>query len=296
MNRGIVYALSAYIFWGLHPVYWKMLHRVPSYEIISHRMFWSFIFFIIIITWRKDWSSLFSKIKTCQNRSILFVPALLIGANWATYIWAVSAGYIVETSLGYFISPLVNVFAGVLFLHERLRPVQWLAVGIAGMGVLAMTLLYGVFPWISLFLAFTWGIYCLLRKKSPLDAVEGLTLETTLLSVPALAFLLYRYTIVSSPLPALLPDTALLIGTGIISGLPLIVFIIGARLVKLSVIGIIQYIYPILLMLTGVFIYHETLNTAKMTGFIIIWIALIIYSVESALYYRNRKNGTVAVS
>jgi len=273
-----------------------MLHRVPSYEIISHRMFWSFVFFIIIITWRKDWSSLFAKIKSCHNRSILFVPALLIGANWAMYIWAVNAGYIVETSLGYFISPLVNVFCGVFFLHEKLRPVQWLAVCIAGMGVLAMTLLYGVFPWISLFLAFTWGIYCLLRKKSPLDAVEGLTLETTILSVPALAFLLYRYTIISSPLPALLPDTLLLIGTGIISGLPLIIFIIGARLVKLSVIGVIQYIYPILLMLTGVFIYHEPLNTAKMTGFIIIWIALIIYTVESTLYYRNRKNGAVVVS
>jgi len=293
MNRGIIYALSAYIFWGLHPVYWKMLHRVPSYEIISHRMFWSFIFFIIIITWRKDWSSLFTKIKTSKNRAILFTPALLIGANWAMYIWAVNAGYIVETSLGYFISPLVNVFCGVLFLHEKMRPVQWLAVAIAGAGVLAMTLLYGVFPWIALFLAFTWGIYCLLRKKSPLDAVEGLTLETTLLSVPALAFLVYRYT-GGAVLPVMLPEAPLLIGTGIISGLPLIIFIIGARLVKLSVIGVIQYIYPILLMLTGVFIYHEPLNTAKMTGFIIIWIALIIYTVESTLYYRNRKNGTVA--
>jgi chloramphenicol-sensitive protein RarD len=191
MNRGIAYALSAYIFWGLHPIYWKLLHNVPSVEIVSHRIFWSFVFFVIIISFRKEWKELTKKIKESKNKLIIFVPALLIGSNWALYIWAVNANFIIETSLGYFICPLITVFLGVVFLHESLRRIQWIAVAIAGTGVLIMTFIYGQFPWISLYLAGTWGTYGLLRKKSPLNSVEGLTLETALLSVPAVIYLAY---------------------------------------------------------------------------------------------------------
>ncbi len=151
-------------------------------------------FFVIIVSFRKEWKELTRKIKESNNKLIIFIPALLIGSNWALYIWAVNAGFIIETSLGYFICPLITVFLGVVFLHESLRRIQWIAVLIAGSGVLIMTFIYGQFPWISLYLAGTWGTYGLLRKKSPLSSVEGLTLETSLLSVPAVIYLVYLTT------------------------------------------------------------------------------------------------------
>ena len=288
-NRGIILALSAYIFWGLHPIYWKLLHSVPSVEIVANRVVWSFIFFSIIILFRKEWKGLIEKIKECENKTIIFAPAFLIGSNWFVYIWAVNAGFIIETSLGYFISPLISVFLGVFFLNESLRKMQWAAIGIAGTGVLVMTFLYGQFPWISLFLAGTWGTYGLLRKKSPLSSVEGLALETSILSIGCLSYLIYltstgHNSFFASPL-----ITLLLIGTGIISGLPLFIYITSARMINLSLIGVLQYIYPTLLFFDGAFIYNEPINSVKLTGFIFIWIALIIYTIEGSFYLRRKK-------
>lgn len=293
MNRGILYALFAYIFWGLHPIYWKLLQHVPSIEIVSHRVLWSFVFFTIIISLRKGWAGLKSKIKSTDNKTIIFVPALLIGSNWALYIWAVNAGYIIETSLGYFISPLISVFLGVIFLKENLRRIQWIAVFIAGAGVLLMTFVYGQFPWISLYLAGTWGTYGLLRKKSPLGPVEGLTLESGLMLIPVLIFITYLTSNETSAFLIDLPTTLLLIGSGITSGLPLLVFIAGARMVNLSLIGILQYIYPTLLFLLGAFVYNEVLNEAKIIGFVFIWSALIIYTIDGT-YFLRRKNVAAA--
>lgn len=289
MNRGIAYALGAYIFWGLHPIYWKLLQNVPSVEIVSHRIIWSFVFFVIIVSLRKEWKGLTKKIKESDNKLIIFIPALLIGSNWALYIWAVNAGYIIETSLGYFICPLITVFLGVVFLHESLRRIQWIAVLIAGTGVLIMTFIYGQFPWISLYLAGTWGTYGLLRKKSPLNSVEGLTLETTLLSVPAVIYLIYLTLSNTGSFATELPTTLLLIGSGITSGLPLLVFIVGARMINLSLIGILQYIYPTLIFMVGAFIYGEVLSEAKMIGFMFIWSALIIYTIDGTFYLNRKK-------
>ena len=289
MNRGITYALSAYIFWGLHPIYWKLLQNVPSVEIVSHRIIWSFVFFAIIISFRKEWKEVTKKIKESKNKVILFIPALLIGSNWALYIWAVNAGFIIETSLGYFICPLITVFLGVVFLHESLRRIQWIAVIIAGIGVLVMTFIYGQFPWISLYLAGTWGTYGLLRKKSPLNSVEGLTLETALLSVPAVIYLAYLTASSNGSFATDLSTSLLLIGSGITSGLPLLVFIVGARMINLSLIGILQYIYPTLIFMVGAFIYGEVLSEAKMIGFMFIWSALIIYTIDGTFYLNRKK-------
>ena len=289
MNRGIAYALGAYIFWGLHPIYWKLLQNVPSFEIVSHRILWSFIFFAFIISFRKEWKVLARKIKESKNKLIIFVPALLIGSNWAMYIWAVNANFIIETSLGYFICPLITVFLGVVFLHESLRRIQWIAVFIAATGVLIMTFIYGQFPWISLYLAGTWGTYGLLRKKSPLNSVEGLTLETALLSLPAVIYLAFLTTNNNGSFLIDLPTTLLLIGSGITSGLPLLVFIAGARMINLSLIGILQYIYPTLIFMVGAFIYGEPLGEAKMIGFLFIWSALVIYTLEGTLSLKRRK-------
>lgn len=283
MNHGVLYALGAYVFWGLHPIYWKLLQSVPSTEIVSHRVLWSLIFFIIIISIRREWRKLITKIKESPNKLIIFVPALLIGSNWAVYIWAVNAGFIIETSLGYFICPLLSVFLGVVFLKEKLRRVQWLAVFIAAVGVLSMTLFYGQFPWISLYLAGTWGTYGLLRKKSPLSSVEGLTLETAVLSVPVLCYLFYLHLNHTGSFFTEISTCLLLIGSGITSGLPLLVFIVGARKINLTLIGILQYILPTLIFLVGAFVYNELLTEAKLIGFIFIWIALIIYTFDGFL-------------
>ncbi len=193
MNRGTIYATSAYIFWGLHPVYWKTLKSIPATEILAHRIFWSFIFFTIIITTKNGRKPLYTKFISARNKWIIIVPAFLIGSYWGIYIWAVNAGFIIETSLGYFICPLVIIFLGILFLHEKLRKVQWFAVTIAALGVLIMTVLYGQFPWLSMYLAVTWGTCGLLRKKSPLNAVEGLTLETLILSILSITYLIILY-------------------------------------------------------------------------------------------------------
>lgn len=287
MNRGIVYALAAYVFWGLHPIYWKQLSHVPSLEIVSHRVFWSFCFFVLILSLRRGWKELARKIRTGRNKWILFGPAFLIGSNWGMYIWAVNTGFIIETSLGYFICPLISVFLGVVFLHEKLRKLQWWAVGIATAGVLIMTVLYGQFPWISLYLAVTWGAYGLLRKKSPLGSVEGLTLETGVLSVPALIILFVLKDSGQFHFFQDMSTTMLLMGAGLISGAPLMIFILGAKRISLSLIGILQYIYPTLIFLLGYLVYHESLGEAKLTGFVFIWIALVIYSVDTVRSYKK---------
>ena len=284
MNRGIIYALSAYIFWGLHPIYWKQLQSIPSSEIVAHRIIWSLLFFVFIITLRKHWPVLKNKLVSNKQLWILFLPAFFIGSNWAMYIWAVNAGFIIETSLGYFISPLVSVFLGVFILKEKLAIVQWIAIMIAICGVSIMTFVYGHFPWISLFLAFTWGIYGLLRKKSPLNAIEGLLLETSLLSIPAFAYLIYLFYAGSFSFLLDVESSLLLAGTGILSGLPLIIYISGARIINLSLIGILQYIYPTIIFLIGYYIYYETLTEAKLTGFIFIWVAILLYTLG-----RNQK-------
>jgi chloramphenicol-sensitive protein RarD len=287
MNKGILFAVSAYIFWGIHPVYWKLLKHVDSIEIVSHRIFWSLFFFAIIISYRKEWKSLFSKFNKCNNKWIIILPAFLIGSNWVTYIWAVNAGYIIETSLGYFICPLISVLLGVIFLGEKLRSLQWFSVFIAMLGVFYMTFIYGQFPWISLFLASTWAVYGFLRKKSPLSSIEGLTLETTILAIPVVFYLTYLLMTNQSSYTMNLSTSLLLMGTGITSGLPLLVFIAAARLINLSLIGILQYIYPTLIFLLGAFVYNEQMSEAKLIGFVFIWLALIIYSTESIIF-RNK--------
>ena len=290
MNRGVILALSAYIFWGIHPIYWKWLKHVHSVEIVSHRIFWSFVFFVVILSLRKNWKGLFDTVRSANNKWILFGPAFLIGSNWAVYIWAVNAGYIIETSLGYFICPLISVLLGVIFLHEKLRRVQWIAVSIAALGVFYMTFVYGQFPWISLYLAVTWGTYGLLRKRSPLGPVQGLLLETAILSVPALIYIVVLFHTGSCSCLQDARTSLLLIGTGIISGLPLLVFIAGARLINLSLIGILQYVYPTMIFLIGFLMYHEPMDQGKLIGFVSIWIAILLYIIGD-IHHRQVHKG-----
>lgn len=289
MNKGIVFTLSAYIFWGLHPVYWKILKQFPAEILVSHRIIWSFVFFALIILFKKNFRQIVVKIKSAPSKLKIIIPAFLIGLNWGVYIWAVNAGFILETSMGYFISPLLSIFLGVFYLNEKLRPLQWVSISIAAAGVIVMTLIYGQFPFVALILAVSWAIYGLMRKNSVLTPVEGLAFETVILVIPALIYLLSVSPDLSRSFNYSPVYILLLMGSGIISGAPLIIYITGIRLIRLSLVGILQYIYPTLIFLVGYIIYSEPVNSAKMAGFIFIWIALLIYSFESSIYLRRKR-------
>jgi chloramphenicol-sensitive protein RarD len=288
VNKGILYGLAGYFLWGVFPIYWKLLQKVAPLEILFHRMLWSLVFVIIILAIKKQWSWL--KIIKQQPKIIwIFVlTAALLSLNWFTYIWAVNNGFIVEASLGYFINPLLNVALGVIFLKERLRLGQTLAIVLAIAGVIYLTVNYGAFPKIALILAFCFAFYGLLRKTAPLGSLEGFSIETTIFAVPALTAIIYFETtqqgtfLHGDPL-----RTILLIFAGAVTAIPLLLFSAAARRVTLMALGILQYIAPTLQFLIGVLVYAEPFNRTRFIGFCIIWTALAIYTFESLLYLRR---------
>lgn len=288
MNKGLLYAIGAYLAWGFLPVYWKALQAVPAIQIVGHRMVWSLLFIGIIFLLRQEWAPFFQAIKNKKILLIYFTAGSVLFFNWFIYVWAVNAGYIVETALGYFINPLVYVLLGVVLLREKLRPWQWGAVGAAAAGVLYLTFIYGSLPWIALTLAFTFGFYGLIKKTAPLKALDGLFLETALLFLPAFGFLLFQETGgVGAFGHANLSTNLLLILTGVATGLPLLMFAAAARLIPLTTIGILQYLAPTIQFLLGVFIYGEAFTPTRLVGFSLIWLALLIYSVESFIVRRR---------
>jgi chloramphenicol-sensitive protein RarD len=290
MNKGILAGIGAYIFWGLFPIYWRLLEEVPAIEILANRMVWSFVFMAIILTVQKDWEWFR---EASHNRKTLLtytLAAILLSINWFTYIWAVNAGFVVEASLGYFINPLVNILLGVIFLGEKLRRGQIAAVILAGLGVVYLTVSYGSLPWISLVLAFTFGMYGLIKKTARLESMHGFSLETTVLFLPALFFLLYREV---NGVDALVHQgpavTLLLVLAGPVTSIPLLLFGYSARRIPLSMLGFIQYIAPTLQFMLGVFVYAEPFPPTRLVGFSIIWLALLVYSLESVFYNRKEK-------
>jgi len=288
-TRGRLAAVGAYVLWGLLPVYWKAIEHVPAIEILGHRMVWSLVFTLLLLSLRTQWTWL-KDIRTHPKRYLTFIAsAIILGVNWFTYIFAVNSGHIVEASLGYFINPLFSVVLGVVFLRERLRILQWVAVGIALAGVVYLTYHYGHFPWIALTLAFTFGMYGLLRKTAPLTSLPGLSLEMMLLFVPAVVFLVSLEIRGSGHFGHYsVPTDILLIITGVATAMPLLLFAYGAKRIRLATIGILQYIAPTLQFLIGVFVYNEVFTTARFVGFCFIWVALGLYTVEGFIYRRNR--------
>ncbi len=287
-NKGLLYGIAAYVLWGLMPLYWKTLQSVPSTEIVGHRMIWSLVFVAGLLALKQHWSWLEPVLKNRKTVLTVLAAAAILAANWLTYVWGVNAGQIVQTSLGYFINPLVNVLLGVLFLRERLRPWQWAAIGIAGGGVLYLTVSYGALPWIALVLAFTFAIYGLLKKTAPLNAQEGLSMEMGLLFLPALGYLLYREANGTGSFGhAGLTTSLLLIFTGLATGLPLLLFAASVRRITLSSAGILQYIAPTIQFLLGVVVYQEAFGPARLVGYSLIWTALLIYSIEGIVERRK---------
>lgn len=276
------YAIASYVLWGMFPIYFKALEaEIPPVDIVMHRMLWSFLFLVIVLTVRKQWAWVAPMLRQPRVIGGFMASALLLTANWTTYIWAVNNNHIVEASLGYFINPMVSVALGFIFLRERLRPVQWLAIALAAAAVLWLTWQTGHPPWIALTLAVTFGSYGLLRKTASLGALPGLALETALVLPLALAFLVYTTVQDQNTFVSASTSTKwLLVAAGPITSIPLLMFAAGARRLPLSLIGVLQYITPSLQLLLGVWLYNEQLDGARLVGFIVIWCALILYSAE----------------
>lgn len=295
MNKGILYAATAYIIWGLLPIYWKALHVVPATQILANRIVWSLVFVGLVLTMRRKWAWAVDARRRPRVLLTFTLSGTLLAVNWYTYIWGVNNGHIVETSLGYFINPLVNVLLGFVFLKERMRPAQWLALSVAAAGVLYLTFNYGSFPWIALTLAFSFGAYGLLRKTAPLNSAEGLFVETAVLFLPALGFLLLEEARGGGALGHMgATTTLLLIGAGAATSIPLLLFASGARRITLTTLGLLQYVAPTLQFLIGVLIYHEPFGVERLIGFGLIWLALALYTAES--YVSRRRRAAVPVT
>ena len=290
MNKGVIYGLGAYLLWGFFPIYFKLIQEVPAMEILGNRILWSFLFLAVIISLRKDWSSLRSQALNPRTLLIYGVAACLLAFNWLIYVWGVNSGYILETSLGYFINPLINVLLGVLFLRERLRPLQWVPIGLAALGVLYLTFNYGQLPWIALALAFSFGLYGLVKKTAPLGSLHSLTLETGILLIPAGMYLLLtasRFTGTSGEYSPYI--YVLLAGLGIGTSVPLLLFGAAARRIELTMMGILQYVAPTCQFLLGVLVYGEPFTLERLVGFSFIWAALILFWVEGFLNHHKLK-------
>lgn len=293
-QNGVWYAVSAYAFWGMFPLYWKALHLVPATQVFGHRILWSFFWLLAVILVRGQTKAFRTAVFRRGVLTIYSGAALLIGINWLLYVWAVNAGHIVETSLGYFINPLLSVLIGVLFLRERLRIWQWLPVGLAAAGVLYLTFIHGSPPWIALVLASTWAIYGLLKKLAPLGSLYGLAVETGILLLPVLVYLIYCETAGHGAFLHLGPPLdVLMIGSGIVTTIPLLLFAVAVQRIPLSLIGILQYIAPTCQFLIGVFVYGEPFDYHRFVGFAIVWLALIVFGAESLLARRPATSANV---
>jgi chloramphenicol-sensitive protein RarD len=281
MNKGTWHAIGAYVLWGFFPVYFKWLRDIPALQVIGHRIIWSCLMLCAILLLTRQWSAF--RAHTCSRRIVLIylVAAILISINWLVFVWAINANFIVEVSLGYFLSPIVNVLMGVLFLRERLRPWQWLSVGLVAAGVLYLTFVYGRIPWVALTLALSFGVYGLVKKTAPLRSLNGLTLETAILFVPALLYLLYcNESGQGSFLHSGTLADVLMVGSGVATAIPLLLFASASQRIPLWQLGILQYIAPTLQFILGTVVYKEPSSYAQLGGFGLIWAALIIFALE----------------
>ncbi len=284
-QTGINYIISAYILWGFLPIYWKLVDHVPAGEVLAHRILWSFVLMIGIVFITNNWSNFMIECKEIlanKNKLVgITFASVFISINWLTFIWAVSSGHVVQASLGYYINPLISIILGVIVLKEKLTRGQFIALIIAGFAVINLTISFGVFPWISLVLAFTFAIYGLLKKTVDIGAMFGLTIETMIVTPIAV---IYLFTI---PNGAFLAGSGhwgtslLLIGTGIATAIPLLLFAQGAKKIPLALLGFLQYIAPTIMLIIGIFIFNETFSSAHFISFALIWISLIIFMRSS---------------
>ena len=288
---GTLSAGLAFIIWGITPIYWKLLGKMPALEIIMHRMIWSFVFIVLIIFVTRQFQDFLAVLKNRNKIYILVLSTGTIAFNWFVYIYAVNSNHVLQASLGYYITPLVNMILGIVFLKERLRPLQAVSVFIACASVSVLTYRLGSFPWISLALASSFGCYGLIRKVAPVSALVGLGVETMLLSVPAIIYLIHANI---EGTGAFLHNGSifdmLLIGSAFVTALPLLLFTEGARRVRMITIGFLQYIAPSINFILAVFLFKEPILPVQLFAFVLIWFALIIYSTDAVMMYRKLRD------
>ncbi|CAH0126849.1 hypothetical protein SRABI96_00108 [Peribacillus sp. Bi96] len=300
-KEGAIYAALSYMMWGVVPIYWKFLQGVGATEILAQRVLWSFVFMLVLLMFMKKWQSFVDYVKNILGNPKLFAAlltaSLLVTANWGVFIWAVNSGRILDTSLGYYINPLVSVLLGVIVLKEKLSGAQILSFLLAGIGVLILGIHFGTIPWVSLVLAMTFGLYGLAKKMIKAESAIGLTLETMMVTPLALGYLIYLMTQSDMQFFTAGSTGLLLVGGGIVTALPLLYFAKGAEKIPLSMLGIFQYIAPTLSLLIGVFVYHESFTKAHLLAFLFIWSALAVYTLSitkwgqaSARRFKGKRN------
>jgi len=295
-RQGLWFAIASFVLWGLMPLYWHFLKVVPSLQIVAHRVVWSTLLVVAWLLWTQGRGWLRTALARPRAAWMLALSSLLIGSNWALYIWAVNAGHVVESSLGYFINPLLNVLLGVAFLRERLSRAQWVSVALAVVGVAWLTIQFGQLPWIAICLALSFALYGLLRKLLSIDAVAGLGVESVYLFAPALLMLLWVEAHGQGGFFGAWGSgvDALLIFGGALTALPLIGFAYAVRRVNLSTVGLIQYIAPTLQFLSGVFFFHEAFDRDRLVGFAFIWAGLVVFAGDG--WRRARQRSALAAA
>ncbi|KZL90373.1 EamA family transporter RarD [Clostridium magnum] len=290
-NAGLIYAVAAYVLWGILPIYWKLINSVFSIEILSNRIVWAFVFTVAVVAVTKQWGELKRIAKDRKQMLYIFIASILIAVNWGLYIWAVNSDKIVDASLGYYINPLFAVALGVLIFKEKLSLWQGIALSIASIGVIIKTLQYGRIPWISLGLAISFGLYGAIKKSVKANSIVGLTLETTMLTPIALGYIGLRH---FSGVGAFGTEGAvvifLLMGSGVVTAIPLLLFSSGAKRLPMSVLGFTQYISPTISLLIGIFVYHEGFTVMDMVSFGFIWAALAVYSFSQMGFAKGLKD------
>ncbi|WP_299510197.1 EamA family transporter RarD [uncultured Rummeliibacillus sp.] len=285
-KKGILASIGAYFLWGLFPIYWKVIEHVSSEEILASRVIWSFVLTLIFVVLLKQRKVLVSDFKALWHNQrsfwLLFIAAYLVSINWFIYIWTVNHNHIVQTSLGYYMNPIISILLGIIFLKERLSKYQIVAFLFAIIGVLILFVSYGQIPWVAIGLALSFGIYGLLKKQIVLDATRGLVIETMFILPVALMYYIYLYFQGNmSFLHVDLKTNLFLIGTGIVTAIPLILFATGAQNIPLYLVGFIQYISPTMTLILGVVVYHESFGGTELVSFSFIWLALMIFSIST---------------
>jgi chloramphenicol-sensitive protein RarD len=289
---GLLNGFAAYGMWGLVPLFWPLLKPAGAVEILAHRMAWSLVFVGVALVFVRRWAWAGELIRQPRRLALVTVAAAVITVNWGVYIWSVNTGHVVEASLGYFINPLVTIAMGVLLLKERLRPVQWAAVGVGFAAVIVLTVGYGQPPWISLTLAFSFATYGLVKKKVNLGGVESLAAETAIQFLPAVGYLVWLTAHGESTFTSEGPGhMALLAATGVVTALPLVCFGAAAIRVPLSTLGLLQYLAPVFQFLLGVLYFHEAMPAERWAGFALVWLALTLLTADA---WRSARRSRVA--
>ena len=287
--RGFLYGVAAYGLWGIFPLYWPLLAPSSAFEVLAHRICWSLLTMVALLLVLRRTPQLVAIVRDRRKRSLLLLASAVITLNWGGYIWGVTHGKVVETSLGYFINPLVTVLMGVVILGERLRPAQWVAIGIAFVAVVGLTVEYGRPPWIALLLAFSFGTYGLAKKQANVEAVESLTFETIVLAPFALGFLIWLgATGQAHYLGNGVGHVVLLASTGVVTAIPLLCFGAAAIRVPMTTLGLLQYLAPVLQFALGVTVLHEAMTPMRWVGFALVWLALVIFTVEAVRHRRRQ--------